>query len=84
MSIMTRSRFTACLAALAALRLLYSSAFAALPVEIEVAIERGTSLTAPQEWSQLLGKMDLLSVRLRSIRPDDRPEVTSRELGAPQ
>jgi len=54
---------------------------AALPIELEVAMERGTPLAAPQKWAQLLGKMDLASVRLRSIRAGDRPQLEPESLG---
>ncbi len=49
---------------------------AALPIELEVAIEGGLSLTAPQEWAKLLGQMRLAHVRLRGVRPGDQPKIT--------
>jgi hypothetical protein len=60
-----------------------SVAAAALPIELEIAMQPGTPLAAPQEWAQLLGKMDLVSVRLRGIRASERPhlETTSRGNG---
>ena len=50
-----------------------------LPIEIEVAMEPGVAITAPQEWARLLGKMDLVRVQVRSARPDDQPRITVRE-----
>jgi len=50
--------------------------WAELPIDVEVATQKGMPLTAPQEWAQLLGEMQLASVRLRGGRLDDRPEVT--------
>ena len=54
---------------------------AALPIDLEVALEPGTPLTAPQEWARLLGRMDLGRVQLRSIRSGERPKVEERKLG---
>ena len=54
---------------------------AALPIELEVAMEPGHSLTAPQEWTQLLGKMNLARVRLRTMRTSDQPKVTAIQVG---
>jgi len=56
-----------------------TSVCGALPIDIEVAMAPGVSITAPQEWAKLLGKMDLARVRLRSARPDDRPKTTATE-----
>ncbi len=51
----------------------------ALPIDIEVAMAPGVPITAPQEWAKLLGKMGLARVRLRSVRPDDQPQITATE-----
>ncbi len=57
------------------------AAQATLPIELEVAMEPGSSLTAPQEWTRILGKMNLSRVRLRSIRSTDQPSVTHVQVG---
>jgi len=54
---------------------------ARLPIELEVAIEAGASITAPQEWIRRLGKLDLIRVRMRSIRPADQPKITELQVG---
>ncbi|NOY41861.1 MAG: hypothetical protein GXP26_08505 [Planctomycetes bacterium] len=54
-------------------------ASATLPIDMEVAMESGVPVTAPQEWAKLLGKLDLNRVRLRSIRADDQPTLEARE-----
>ncbi|MCH2113633.1 MAG: hypothetical protein MK171_01790 [Pirellulales bacterium] len=62
---------------------LYSAiANARLPIDLEVAIEAGASLTAPQEWTMLLGKMGLATVRMRKIRPKDQPKVAAHQIGS--
>ena len=68
--------------ALALLLASQSVAWAALPIELEIAMQPGTPLTAPQEWAQLLGKMDLASVRLRGIRAGDRPHLEAASRGS--
>jgi len=55
---------------------------AELPIDVEVAMQSGVPLTAPQQWAKLLGKMGLGRVRLRSGRPGERPEVTKTESAA--
>ena len=51
------------------------SAFAALPIDVEVVSEPGVPLTAPQQWARLLGAMDLGSIRIREARANDRPGI---------
>lgn len=53
---------------------------ASLPIDLEVGIEPGTSLTAPQEWNRILGKMNLASVRVRSVRPTDQPSIKPNQV----
>ena len=48
---------------------------AALPIDIEVATEAGVPITAPQQWAQLLGTMDLGRVRIRPAGSDEEPKV---------
>jgi len=48
----------------------------AAQIEIQVVMEPGVSITAPQEWAKLLGNLGLGRVQLRSARSGDRPEVT--------
>ncbi len=50
-------------------------ACAAPSISIEVAIEPGVALTAPQQWAKTLGKIGLSRVQLRSAHADDRPQV---------
>jgi hypothetical protein len=52
---------------------------AELPIDVEVAMEPGVPLAAPQEWARLLGKMDLGRVRLRSATAGEKPQVTQTE-----
>lgn len=52
------------------------SAWAELPIEVEVATQKNVPLTAPQEWAQLLGSLDLERVRLRRGFADEKPKVT--------
>ena len=65
---------------LACCGLLASHAQAALPIDLEVAKERGVSITAPQQWAQLLGQMDLGSVKIRDARGPERPKLEERNL----
>ena len=58
-----------------------SAVRATLPIELEVAIDSGSSLTAPQEWTGILGKMGLARVRLRGIRASDQPVITPLQVG---
>ena len=56
-----------------------TAAQAELPIDVEVAMQSGVPLTAPQQWAKLLGKMGLGRVRLRSGRSGEQPEVTKNE-----
>jgi len=58
-----------------------TSVGAALPIDLEVAKEPGTPLTAPQEWARLLGRMGLGSVRLRDVRSGERPKLDTKKQG---
>ena len=49
---------------------------AELPIDVEVAMETGVPLTAPQQWARLLGEMGLGRVRLRSGRAGEQAQVT--------
>ncbi|MCA9229840.1 MAG: hypothetical protein KDA57_04255 [Planctomycetales bacterium] len=51
----------------------------AAPVEIQVAMEPGAPITAPQEWAKMLGKLGLERVQIRSQRPNELPEITAEE-----
>lgn len=55
--------------------------WAALPIDLEVATEPGTPISAPQEWARVLGRMDLGSVRLRGVRSGERPKLEERKQG---
>jgi hypothetical protein len=57
--------------------LVVATANAALPVELEVATERGVQITAPQEWLQLLTSIGLARVQIRGMRTGDKPDVTN-------
>ncbi len=54
---------------------------AALPIDLEVAKERGVSITAPQQWAQLLGRMNLGSVKIRDARGPERAQLESKQIG---
>ena len=51
------------------------SAQAALPIDVEVVTETGGPITAPQQWGQILGKMELGRVRIRPAGPGDKTSV---------
>lgn len=51
-------------------------AWAQIPIDVEVATDKGVPLTAPQEWARLLGELQLGSVRLRGGKSDEQPEIT--------
>ena len=68
-------RVVSCLLALG----IGSTAWAVLPIELEVATQPGISLTAPQHWSSLLGQMNLARVRLRGIQAGDTPRIEKVE-----
>ncbi len=57
---------------------------AELPIDVDVAMQAGAPLTAPQQWARLLGEMGLGRVRLRSGREGEQAQVTQTEstLGA--
>jgi len=56
-----------------------SSALAELPIELDVAMQSGLPITAPQEWAKRLGQLDLRRVQLRSARADDKPTISITE-----
>jgi hypothetical protein len=53
-------------------------AYAAPPVELELATERGLQITAPHEWLQLLTAMGIDNVRIRGMTPGDEVKATNR------
>lgn len=53
----------------------------ALPIEVEVAVERGAPIDAMQTWSRVLSQMDLTRARLRGARGREQPTVTVDQLG---
>ncbi len=55
-----------------------ATAQAVLPIDVEVITEPGVPITAPQQWAQLLGTMDLGRVRLRPATTGDAPGVTQK------
>ena len=59
-----------------------SAAQGKLPIELDVAIAPGASLTAPQKWAERLGRMNLANVRLRQVRPNDQPSVKTVKVGS--
>jgi hypothetical protein len=59
--------------------LISSASMAADRIEIEVATEPGLSPTAPQQWAQLLGKLDISRVRIRGIRSGDVPNMAANQ-----
>ena len=58
-----------------------TATWAALPIDLVVATEPGTPISAPQEWIRSLGRMNLGSVQVRGIRAGDRPKLEERKLG---
>jgi hypothetical protein len=48
---------------------------AAMPVELEIATDRGVQITAPQEWLQLLTSIGVTRVQIRGMRTGDKPQV---------
>jgi len=52
--------------------------FAAPPIDLELATERGVQITAPQEWLQLLAGIGIENVRIRGAKPSDAAKVTNR------
>ena len=56
------------------------------PVDVELVAPRGLQVTAPQAWLQLLGKMELGQVRIRSTsRPTDpQPQPSIKNRGTEQ
>jgi hypothetical protein len=69
-----------CGAAVAAL--LAVQAWAALPIELEVAAEGDAPFGAMQEWNKVLAEMDLARVRLRGASRGDQPALTVSGDGA--
>ncbi|MEX2315695.1 MAG: hypothetical protein WD669_00990 [Pirellulales bacterium] len=53
-------------------------ASAAPSIEVELATERGLQITAPQEWLQLLTRLGVENVRIRSVQTGDAPAVTNQ------
>lgn len=51
-------------------------------VEMELATEPDFPIDGQRAWLELLGKMDVGNLRIRSGRPGDRPEVVVRGKGA--
>lgn len=79
MSLPVAQRRVNCLAMAAFAMSFASLVHGATPLDIEVAMEPGVAITAPQQWAQLLGKLDLGRVRLRGVQPNDQPKVTATE-----
>jgi hypothetical protein len=57
---------------------LTATAQAALPIELELAEERGLQITAPHQWLQLLTSLGLENVRIRGAHPGDSPQLINR------
>lgn len=73
--------FMACLAT-AWSSLADACAHAALPIQLEVAVQQDAPLGAMQEWGRVLSEMDLARVQLRGARGDDQPAVETIGEGA--
>jgi hypothetical protein len=58
--------------------------YAALPIDLEVAVVQAAPLGAMQEWGRLLSEMDLAGVRLRGAHAGDKPAITPVGSGASQ
>src|SRR5688572_21536646 len=52
--------------------------YAAPPVELELATERGVQITAPHEWLQLFTAIGIDNVRIRGMTPGDEAKVSNR------
>jgi len=48
-----------------------------IPVELEIATERGVQVTAPHEWLQLLAELGLENVRIRAGQSHQEPSVAN-------
>ena len=46
---------------------------AQVSIDVEVALEPGVPITAPQQWAERLGKLGLSRVQIRSLRGDETP-----------
>ena len=55
-----------------------TAGFAAPPIDLELATERGVQITAPQEWLQLLAGIGIEDVRIRGANRGDAAKVTNR------
>ncbi|MGD9633812.1 MAG: hypothetical protein AB7G28_05610 [Pirellulales bacterium] len=64
--------------ALALLLAFASVALAAVPIELELATERGVQITAPREWLQLLAEIGVTNVRIRTATGADKPLADNR------
>jgi hypothetical protein len=51
--------------------LMTAASFAAPPIKLELATERGVQITAPHEWLQLLASIGIDNVRIRGTQPGD-------------
>jgi hypothetical protein len=49
---------------------------AALPIDLEVAVQQAAPFGAMQEWGRALSEMDLAAVRLRGANAGDQPSIT--------
>ena len=74
------SKWATLLGILALLTLLPAITRAEATVDFEVATESGLAPTAPQQWAQTLGRLGLGKVRIRKIRPGDKPELTEHQM----
>lgn len=54
------------------------TAFAAPPIDLELATEQGVQITAPREWLQLLAGIGMENVRIRGAQASDEPLAENR------
>ncbi|TWU30450.1 hypothetical protein [Bythopirellula polymerisocia] len=71
--------FSVCFTALTLL--LANRACAEVAIDVEVAMQKGVPITAPQEWAKRLGKLGLARVQIRSAEGQEQPEATLNETG---
>jgi hypothetical protein len=60
------------------LLLMNVACFAAAPIELELATERGVQITAPHDWLQLLAAIGIEDVRIRGMQPGDELKAENR------
>lgn len=55
-----------------------AASWAAPPIDVELASERGVQATAPREWLQLFAEIGVTNVRIRGANRTDKPAIDNR------